>query len=61
MQSSNLYFVYNSESQSFWNKKNNQIAADLIRSLMQDQGEVIIAYKIGKLLKKIVARRYKTY
>ncbi|CAD8206717.1 unnamed protein product [Paramecium octaurelia] len=61
MQSSNLYFVYNSGSEQFWKRKDYQLINELMQGLLQDSREMITLYKTQKILKKFIARRYKTF
>ncbi|CAD8210753.1 unnamed protein product [Paramecium octaurelia] len=61
MQSSNLYFVYNSGSEQFWKRKDYQLINDLMQGLLQDSREMITMYKTGTILKKLIARQYKTF
>ncbi|CAD8124777.1 unnamed protein product [Paramecium sonneborni] len=61
MQSSNLYFVYNSGSEQFWKRKDYQLINELMQGLLQDSREMITLYKTGKILKKFIGRRYKTF
>ncbi|CAD8127189.1 unnamed protein product [Paramecium sonneborni] len=61
MQSSNLYFVYNSGSEQFWKRKDYQLINDLMQGLLQDSREMITLYKTGKILKKFIGRQYKTF
>ncbi|CAD8042798.1 unnamed protein product [Paramecium primaurelia] len=61
MQSSTLYFVYNSGSEQFWKRKDYQLINDLMQGLLQDSREMITLYKTQKILKKFIGRRYKIF